>query len=668
VHNLLTASEMDLNGDGKNDKIPAADTTSLARYQGIEQQRLGEFYRAAGPRAKGLYYTTVYGPAVDRADRITSNLLQQRPPKATAHDWDVAQGYRIKELHQVESQLSEDLGHSADALRSQARTSAWITGGSAVGLAVLTFVAAMLLALRISKRLRLLRRDALQAAEDTLPKAVATMTDARSEKQVTDAVDAAEHLAMTDRTGPNDEVAAVTQAFNVVHRQALRLAADQAMLRLDVAAMMIALARRGQSLVQRQLHMLDEFTEATRDPVGLERMRSLNHMASRMRRNEENLLLLAGGDPGRRHISAITVARAVTEASAEIEDSSRIAIEDSADTPIIASAVGDVVHLLAELLENAAQFSAPTTHVRVATRRTIHEVVISINDEGIGLPEEQVAEINERLREPSGLTSSLAGTMGLLVVARLAERHGIDVQLHSTAGKGTLAVVRVPEALIASQDGPRTGSGSGSARGGMIDPISNEPPLSGRGSLKALSDRPSAIPVTGTGEETSITDSSGVIVPRPRIPGAEAADPRPLPAPVSAAPDPTATSAQTGWFMPATGSGDFPALPPGSLSWQTGAGDMAYDQARQAIAAASEHPAPEAPVEEEGALPKRRPGARLLPGSVEAPASAPPPRGGPGDEGFDPDEIRSRLAGFAGGIAAADTSSTMDIRQATDKS
>ncbi|MGH8882754.1 MAG: sensor histidine kinase, partial [Stackebrandtia sp.] len=361
--------------------------------------------------------------------------------------------------------LTTDLTNSAVYLENQSQRDALVTGGAVLAVAALAFAAATILALRISRRLRGLRHDALAAAEETLPAAVSEMTDARSEKQVTDAVTAAESLAIRDRAGPNDEVGAVSQALTVVHQQALRLAADQAMLRLDVAAMMIALARRGQSLVQRQLHMMDEFAAIERNPESIDRLRTLNHMASRMRRNEENLLLLAGGDPGRRHNAATSVARAVQEAAGEIEDSGRIVVEDAADSLITAAAVGDVVHLLAELLENAALFSPPNTRVRVATRHTVHEVVISINDEGIGLPPEQVAEINERLAEPSGLTSSLAGTMGLLVVARLASRHEIDVQLHSTAGKGTLAVVRLPEALIArdATAGPLPGRPGGPA-------------------------------------------------------------------------------------------------------------------------------------------------------------------------------------------------------------
>lgn len=674
VRNILATSEIDADDDGKPDPIPPSRTAELAQFQGIEQQRLGEFYRSATARAKGFYATIVVGPSLDQSALIVDQLLTERKVEFSARDWDYAQAYRINKLHEVETAITEDLEFSAIDLKAASQQDAIITGTAVLLITGLSFGAAVILAVRISRRLQILRNDALVAAEDTLPAAVAEMTEARSERQVTDAVTAAEVAATTERTGPNDEVGAVSQAFTVVHKQALRLAADQALLRLDVAAMMIALARRGQSLVQRQLYMLDEFASVERDPESISRMEQLNHLASRMRRNEENLLLLAGGDPGRRHNTATSVAKAVAEAAAEIEDSDRVIVVDAAEAPVVANVVGDVVHLLAELLENAALFSPPNTKVRVATRHTVHEIVISIADEGIGLPPEQVSEINKRLAEPSALTSSLAGTMGLLVVARLAARHDIDVQLHSTAGKGTLAVVRLPETLIAKEALPAARV-PGSAFAGAEHTRGGSP--------LALTAEPAIGPLTGTGERPA--DAVGTIVPHQRT---VRRSPEPARPPGHAGDPKTAGGHRSSWFMPSTGSGDFPSQPPGSLSWKEGAGDVAYDRTRRAIAEAeaaaaalapppappmnpvrpapafggattppaSPAPPPPPPVADNGngGLPRRSPGARLLPGSVETPPEASSPRGGAGD-GIDPDEIRSRLSGFAGGIARART-------------
>ncbi len=680
VRNMLSTSEQDADEDGKPDAIPPSRTAELARFQGIESQRLGEFYRSATPRAKGYYSTILVGPSLDLVSLIVDQLLTEREVTYTARDWDHAQSYRIDKLHEIETAITEDLENSAMDLKTSSQQDAIVTGAAVLLVTALSFGAAVFLAVRISSRLRVLRNDAIEAAEETLPKAVAVMTDARSERQVDEAVATAESSPVTSATGPADEVGAVSQAFTVIHNRALRLAADQARLRLDVAAMMIALARRGQSLVQRQLYMLDEYSQNERDPESLARLEQLNHLASRMRRNDENLLLLAGGDPGRRHNSATSVAKAVGEAAAEIEDSDRITVVDAAEAPIVANVVGDVVHLLAELLENAALFSPPNTKVRVATRHTVHEIVISIADEGIGLPPEQVSEINERLAEPSALTSSLAGTMGLLVVARLAARHSIDVQLHSTAGKGTLAVVRLPESLIA-KEALVNARVPGSAFAGADSGRDIDAPL-------ALTAEPSG-PLTGTGERPS-ADGVGAIVPHQRTPYRSSGT-----GDAAARPARPASEYHSSWFMPTTGSGDFPSQPPGSLSWKEGVGDVAYDRTRRAIAEAeaaaqaapvrphiepvsaapvSSAPVSAAPVStaplsgaeqsasapagaESGGLPRRSPGARLLPGSVETPPDTAPRRGG---DGIDPDEIRNRLSGFAGGIAAASQATSFD--------
>ncbi|NUU23530.1 MAG: hypothetical protein HOV68_18785, partial [Streptomycetaceae bacterium] len=460
-----------------------------------------------------------------------------------------------------------------------------------------------------------------------------------------------------------------------VHEQALRLAADQSLLRLDVEALFIALARRGQSLVQRQLRLLDEFEEAETDPDVLARLFALDHLAARMRRNEENLLVLAGGDPGRRYTTPEPVASVIRAAAGEIEDYTRVEIDGAGDVPITAHSVGDLVHLLAELLEIAAVFSPPTSQVRVTVRRSVNDLAISIADEGIGMPPEQLDAANERLREPSALTSATAGTMGLLVVARLAARRDIEVQLHSTAGKGTLAMVRVPDAMISTDrtldtyEDPRPPLGADPrreipARQSRPMPIAGRPPTAAvdngqrpRAIAAAPEPRPVVTPDRRPGNGTDQR------VPRPRT-----GDERPANAPLGT------DIVPPGWFRPSTGSGDSPSLPPGSLEWRSGPSDTAYAQVQRVLAEPAAEPAPTTT----GGLPQRRPGARLLPGSIDATA----PAGGRGSRqvptaaeitgSIDPDEIRARLSGLASGTAAGredepvsgrvPSSSTMQLR------
>jgi signal transduction histidine kinase len=177
-----------------------------------------------------------------------------------------------------------------------------------------------------------------------------------------------------------DEIGELATAFATVHRQALRLAAEQALQRMETTATLTALSRRGQTLVQRQLHLIGEFARHEVDQASRARLFALDHLAARMRRNEENLLVLAGGDPGRRFTEAVGVRDVIQLAAAEIEEPGRV---EAVTTPLVAIAahvVGDAVHLLAELLENAVSFSPPTTTVRVTARQAVDHVALTIFD------------------------------------------------------------------------------------------------------------------------------------------------------------------------------------------------------------------------------------------------------------------------------------------------
>jgi signal transduction histidine kinase len=314
---------------------------------------------------------------------------------------------------------------------------------------LLAFSAALLFGIRTSRRLRGLRGAALAIAYTELPGAISALSDAAEPAEVRSALH--ESVTHADKLAVRgiDEIGEVGSALGAVHRQALRLAAEQALLRLDVAGLFVALSRRGQSLIHRQLHLIDEFEQGETDPQRLERLFALDHLAARMRRNEENLLVLAGGEPGRRVTAPVSLVELVQAAAAEIEDYDRVDPTAVIEVGIAAHVVRDLIHLLAELLENATTYSPPDRRVRVAARRAVEGVHLTVFDEGIGMPAAQVTELNTRLRRPAMLTAELAGTMGLLVVARLAARHGIEVELRSAQGGGTAALVALPTALLA---------------------------------------------------------------------------------------------------------------------------------------------------------------------------------------------------------------------------
>ena len=256
-----------------------------------------------------------------------------------------------------------------------------------------------------------------------------------------------------------DEIGHVARAFDQVHAQAVRLAAEQALLRGNINAMFTNLSRRSQGLIQRQLSMISELESREADPDQLASLFKLDHLATRMRRNGENLLVLAGEDPGRRWTRPVPLVDVLRAAASEVEQYERIELASVPTAEVAGRVVNDLVHLLAELLENATSFSSPQTRVRV-TGHALPDgrVLVEIHDTGIGLSPEDLAEINERLANPPVVDVSVSRRMGLFVVGRLSLRHGIRIQLRPSDSGGTTALVMLPVDVTnaAERRGPGT--------------------------------------------------------------------------------------------------------------------------------------------------------------------------------------------------------------------
>ncbi|MBQ1052234.1 sensor histidine kinase [Micromonospora sp. C51] len=426
-------------------ELVEGELARLGRLRGAQEQRQAEFSRIAGERATDAYTRLIAGGDVSTARRMRDSALNaDAEPAALPADgdaWYVAQSGAIRRFNLLGRELSDELDQRAAELATDARQRALVTGGSSAGLALVSLASAALLAVRTSRRLRRLRVAALTMAHRELPERITAIAAGGSGPTE----GTASQLTAGISRG-RDEIAQVAEAFDTVNRAALRLAGAQAELRMDVTRMVEALARRIRTLITRQLRLLDEFEQEETDPDALARLFALDHLAARMRRNGENLLVLAGGEPGRSQDGPHLVADVVRGAASEIEEYARVEI-DVPTAGVHGSAVGNLVHLLAELLENATSYSPPHTPVHVDGRRTVDGLTLRVHDQGIGIGENRLAEINERLRAPAALSSAAAGSMGLHVVAHLAARHGIQVRLHS-AGAGTVAQVDVPESLL----------------------------------------------------------------------------------------------------------------------------------------------------------------------------------------------------------------------------
>jgi len=428
------------------------ELAELAELRGSEADRIAQLSSVAPPETRQRYAETVQGPDVEKAAQLIEGALRyESEPKALTVDpdvWYIAQTNAMRRVYVFQLDVITMLESDAAILEARSRNEAWAITGVTAGLVGLSLGAAVALATQTSRRLRRLRLGAQQVTSTELPDAIAEVSSAPSPQTVRDVEQSSQDRVTAWLGQGADEIGELSNALSGLHRQALRLAADQALLRMDVARIFIALSRRGQTLVQRQLQLLDEFERAETDPDTLGRLFQLDHLAARMRRNEENLLVLAGAEPGRAFVDPESLADVIMAAAAEIEQYARIDATSVAELWIDATAVGDLVHLLAELLENAVVFSPPGTKVQVSTHRTVDELTITVYDHGIGIGPEQLAELNEQLRRPTVLTGELASRMGLLVVARLAQRLRVQVELRSAPNTGTVALVRLPTRIL----------------------------------------------------------------------------------------------------------------------------------------------------------------------------------------------------------------------------
>ncbi len=322
-------------------------------------------------------------------------------------------------------------------LRSSAQQDALINGALILLVLGVSLVGAFVVARSMIRSLRRLQDTAQEVAQKRLPDLVKQL----SESDPQDVDTSVAEIGINTR----DEIGRVARAFDDVHREAVRLAAEQALLRGNVNAMFTNLSRRSQGLIQRQLSLISELESREADPDQLSNLFKLDHLATRMRRNGENLLVLAGEEPGRRWTRPVPLVDVLRAAASEVEQYERIELTSVPPTEVAGRVVNDLVHLLAELLENATSFSSPQTKVRV-TGHALPDgrVLIEIHDTGIGLSPEDLADINERLANPPTVDVSVSRRMGLFVVGRLSLRHGIRIQLRPSDSGGTTALVMLP--------------------------------------------------------------------------------------------------------------------------------------------------------------------------------------------------------------------------------
>ncbi|MBE1874176.1 ATP-binding protein [Myceligenerans pegani] len=345
----------------------------------------------------------------------------------------------VEEARVVRDQIREDALDLAEAQARDAFNTALITGGIAIGALAFSIITALVIARRLVSPLRRLTQAA-GVVRDRLPTLVEQVSvPGQGPTMDLDPI----HVESSD------EIGQLAAAFNDVNRTTIEVAREQAALRGSIAEMFVNVARRDQVLLNRQLAFLDDLERSEEDPTTLSNLFRLDHLATRMRRNAESLLVLAGIDSGRRVRQPMPVSDVIRTASSEIELYDRVRLNLVTDPMMLGHNALNAAHLLAELLENATMFSEPHTPVEVTTERTEDFVSVTVRDHGLGMTPEEIAEANSKVASHAASDAVGAQRLGLFVVGRLADRLGATVEFATgTESTGTIVTVRFPSVLF----------------------------------------------------------------------------------------------------------------------------------------------------------------------------------------------------------------------------
>jgi signal transduction histidine kinase len=442
---MLALQENDIySGDVMAGQLPAADQKEFAQLASLRQFLVADATPQLDSEASTLLRREV--PAsLSTALTGEENAIIAAPagsvakPPVALKQWQAtAGGYG--------SRMAVVLTRSPAWIQSQVKSSArraLTTLIVAAGLGLLLVLASVLFSLlmgrRLMRRLNGLREAALELAHERLPQVMARLRDGETVEVDTEAP-AVE--------GGVDEIDQVHQAFNTVHRAAVAAAVDETNLRRGINQVFRNLARRSQVLLHRQLGVLDGMERRAEEPDQLEDLFRIDHLTTRMRRHAEGLIVLAGDTSGRGWRQPVRFVDVLRAAVAEVEDYTRVRVEVHSKAALAGPAVADVVHLLAELIENAAVYSPPTTVVRVQGEVVGRGFCVEVEDRGLGMPEDQLAEINDKLASVPAFDLAGSDRLGLFVAGRLAHRHDISVALRTSVYGGTTAVVIIPTKLV----------------------------------------------------------------------------------------------------------------------------------------------------------------------------------------------------------------------------
>ena len=557
---------------------PAAAGEIMASRIGYDDALL-TFQRLARPEWRDWFQRTVTGPAVIAVQAMEGSLTRT-PVLLEVDAWVTATTAQMDLIRDVLTRVDGAVLGAVTAERDgQMRVTLSASGGVALAL-VLMIMLALWVARSMARSLVDLREAALVVSRERLPQAVARLTDERSLGTLTPEQVAEQSEDPVEVRG-SDEIGQVAAAFNAVHREAVRVAAAQAQLRVSVGALFVSLGRRLQGMIDLLISRLDAIEQHEQDPARLQQLFDVDHLATRMTRYTESLLVLSGTPFARSHPRSVELLEVLRAAISKIERYVRIDIGVVDEgVAVVPYAADHVVHALAELMDNATAYSPPNSPVVVEARRLSDRVVVEVVDAGVGLSDAQRARLNARLASPPPVDPEALRATGLVVVAHIAAWHGLVVHLHKRRGGGTVAEVTLPGTVL-----EMTGRH--------------------RHALPAIGPAPAKI-----GASAALPAVVPRLLDRPddRLPL-----PATVPVPVAAA-----ATATDGWHWSMADAG-----------W--------------GAAATAATPTPAGTTE--GGLPRRKPMAQLVPGSVAAPHHAPIRR--------DPSAVAAAMSIYRRGLETA---------------
>ncbi|ONI90320.1 sensor with HAMP domain protein [Saccharothrix sp. ALI-22-I] len=653
LHNLAMAGEQVslqhatvLAGISRGGLLDTERTTLTQSYT-RQQDKLADFQAVATAQQQADYRSTVSGPEIDLRNSLFQLVRSDPDAVRTGVQIDAwNNGSRItgEQIGVVLRSLEEQLTAAAGRLQD---TTSDLAGAAAVILLASMFAAAAVgyvIGNYLLRSLRALRTSALDVAEHRLPALVAQLRENAAHDVTVEPVP----------VHTREELGQLARAFDAVHRQAVSSAAEQADLRTGMRNAFINLSRRSQGLVERQLKLMEELERQEENPEQLANLFKLDNLATRMRRNNENLMVLSGSDVARRFTRPVPLGDVLRAAASEIEQYQRVVVQTTPSVEVVGYAAGDLVRLVAELLDNATTFSPPRTQVIVGGRpRPGGGVLVDVVDVGVGMSEEDLAQANRRITLAASADSGelpVSRQLGLYVVGRLAGRHGIEVMLREQ-GEGLRAVVALPAELVRATGPLSTRVGAAQAHVPAAPPAlpySSGPQPALPHSTGPYSTGPQpALPYSSGPNSTGSNSGSHSTGPQPVLPRALTNGHSGLPQPVL---PPAVPLKDDGWAPFRGRTVDEPPSAPAPAPRRTGSTWFGGASAPSGPAEAARHRAAdihargEAPVNDNPTeLPKRQPRTNLVAERPSTPDAVAPVR-------RDPQATRGFLANYQSGL------------------